>query len=59
MFAAGFGAVALGAVDGVASAGGLVRVITAIATDGRAIPEGVLVALRGRPVSMQRSATRD
>jgi hypothetical protein len=50
MSVAGSGVVALGAAGGVASAGGLARVITATATDGRTVPEGVLVAPRGRPV---------
>lgn len=50
MSVAGFGDVALGAAGGVASAGGLARVTIATATDSRTVPEGVLVAPRGRPV---------
>ena len=52
MSVAGFGVVALGAAGGVASAGGLARdtIAIATATDNRTIPEGVLVAPRGRPV---------
>jgi hypothetical protein len=46
----GFGGVALEAVGGVASAGGLARAIIATATTSMTILEGVLVAARGRPV---------
>ena len=50
MSVAGFGDVALGAAGGAARAGGPARVTIATATDSRTIPEGVLVAPRGRPV---------
>ena len=49
MSVAGFGDVALGAAGGAARAGGPARVTIATATDSRTIPEGVLVAPRGRP----------
>jgi len=69
MSVAGFGVVALGAAGGAARAGGPARVTIATATDSRTIPEGVLVAPRGRPgragrpsratSAMQRLAKRD